>query len=123
MAATETVEFMPWPADLAAQYRAAGYWQSLTLSDALRSWAARSGDRIAVVCGARRWSYRELDRRVDRLAAGLIALGIQPGQRAVVQLPNRAEWLVVFFALIRAGVVFVHNARGNLIGFGHNKKH
>ena len=99
------VAFTGWPDELAAQYRAAGYWQGVTLSDALRSWAARSGERIAVVCGERRWSYRELDRRVDRMAAGLIALGIQPGQRAVIQLPNRAEWLVAFFGLIRAGAV------------------
>ncbi len=94
-----------WPQEIAAAYRAAGYWRDQTLADALRTWAARSGADLALVCGKRRWSYRELDARVDRLAAGLQTLGIQPGARVVVQLPNCAEWLVVFFALLRCGAL------------------
>ncbi|MCA0353548.1 MAG: (2,3-dihydroxybenzoyl)adenylate synthase [Chloroflexi bacterium] len=94
-----------WPAEFAERYRNAGYWVDQTFGEALREWAQRSGEATAVVCGERRWSYRELDQRVDRLAAGLQQLGIQPKQRVVVQLPNCAEWFVVCFALFRVGAI------------------
>ncbi len=94
-----------WPAEFAERYRSAGYWVGQTFGEALREWAQRSGEATAVVCGNRRWSYRELDQRVDSLAAGLQQLGIQPKQRVVVQLPNCAEWFVVCFALFRVGAI------------------
>ena len=94
-----------WPREWAERYRRAGYWQGETFGELLRKRAAEHGDRIAVVSGERRWSYRELDRRVDQLAAGLHKLGIQPRDRVVVQLPNIAEFLEVCFALFRLGAL------------------
>ncbi|MEV7026820.1 AMP-binding protein, partial [Kitasatospora sp. NPDC093558] len=58
--------------------------------------------------GGRRWSYRELDERADRLAAGLHALGIAPRDRVVVHLPNVAEFLALSFALFRLGAIPVY---------------
>jgi len=77
----------------------------ISISVALRRWALRHGSRTALVERAQRWSYTELDRNVDCLAAGLQQLGLQPGERAMVQLPNGSAFLTVFLALIRIGVI------------------
>lgn len=97
-----------WPADLAARYREAGYWTGETFDGMLRERAARLRTRTAVVDPAgpeRRWTYAELDARADRLAAGLAAYGIGPGDRVVVQLPNTADFFEVVFALFRLGAL------------------
>ncbi|GAA1120594.1 (2,3-dihydroxybenzoyl)adenylate synthase [Nocardiopsis composta] len=94
---------VPWSKEFADRYREEGLWQGVPLGDLLRGWAERYGDRTALVAGGRRWSYRELDRRVDRLAAGLHRLGIAAGDRVVVQLPNRPSFVAVVFALLRLG--------------------
>lgn len=91
----------PWPAEAAARYRTLGYWRGENLSWLLRSWARRSGDRTALVHRSHRLTYAELDRRVDRLAGGLYGLGLRAGDRVVLQLPNRPEFLIACFALLR----------------------
>ncbi|HEX4359829.1 MAG TPA: AMP-binding protein [Pseudonocardia sp.] len=97
-----------WPAELVARYRAAGYWRDETLGGLLRDWAARSGDKIALRDGrpgGASLSYAELDRRADATAAGLRGLGIAPGDRVVVHLPNTPDFVVVLFALLRCAAV------------------
>ncbi|KAB8143116.1 (2,3-dihydroxybenzoyl)adenylate synthase [Chloroflexia bacterium SDU3-3] len=96
---------VPWPEDVAARYLDEGYWRGETFGAMLRERAERHGDREALVCGERRWSYRELDARADALAAGFHALGIRPQDRVVVQLPNIAELFEVIFALFRLGAL------------------
>lgn len=97
-----------WPEALAARYRAAGYWRGQTFSGLLRARAAEHPDRIAVIGGAERWSYAGLLERAERIAGGLLALGLQPGDRVVVQLPNIPEFLSVVFGLFRARLVPVY---------------
>lgn len=96
-----------WPEEFAARYRAAGWWRGETFGGMLRERAAAHPDRIAIVDPAtdRRWTYGELDARADRLAAGMLARGIVPGDRVVVQLPNIAEFFEVVFALFRIGAL------------------
>ncbi|MGV9268265.1 (2,3-dihydroxybenzoyl)adenylate synthase [Kitasatospora sp. NPDC003701] len=94
-----------WPEEFARRYRAAGYWTDERLDAMIRRHAAERPERIAVVDGARRWSYAELDRRADRMATGLLARGIRRGERIVLQLPNVAEFYEVFIGALRAGVV------------------
>jgi fatty-acyl-CoA synthase len=55
-----------------------------------------------------RWSYQELKRQVDRLAAGLVALGIEPGDRVGVWGPNSYEWVVTQFATAKIGAILVN---------------
>src|SRR3954469_334229 len=55
-----------------------------------------------------RWSYAELKARVDALAAGLLALGLEPGDRIGVWAPNCAEWAVTQFATAKAGLILVN---------------
>jgi 2,3-dihydroxybenzoate-AMP ligase len=94
-----------WPPELAAAYRAAGYWRDRTLGECLRGWAARHPERTALVAGDRRWSYQEVDQAADRLAAGLRRRGISAGDRVVVHLPNIPELILVCFALFRLGAM------------------
>jgi 2,3-dihydroxybenzoate-AMP ligase len=96
---------VPWPAEFAERYRQAGYWQDDTFAGLLRGPARSAGDRTAVVTRGARLSYAELDLRADRLAAGLRALGVRPGDRIVVQLPNSVELLVLCVALFRVGAI------------------
>jgi fatty-acyl-CoA synthase len=54
------------------------------------------------------WTYAELKERVDALAAGLLALGLEPGDRIGVWAPNCAEWAVTQFATAKAGLILVN---------------
>ncbi|MGF6495729.1 fatty-acyl-CoA synthase [Luteibacter sp. 621] len=55
-----------------------------------------------------RWSYREFHAEVERVAAGLLALGLDPGDRIGIWAPNRAEWVVAQFAAPKAGLILVN---------------
>jgi 2,3-dihydroxybenzoate-AMP ligase len=95
-----------WPEADAARYRAAGLWTGETFGAFLAARAARFGPRTAVVgAGDERWSYAELDERASALAQGFAALGIAPGDRVVVQLPNIPAYVEVVFGLWRAGAL------------------
>lgn len=80
-----------------------------TIGDNLRRMAARGPDAEALVSCQQglRYTYREFDRAVDDLAAGLIDAGLLPGDRLGVWSPNRAEWAIVQFATARAGIILV----------------
>ncbi|MBF8191540.1 AMP-binding protein [Nonomuraea sp. K274] len=93
----------PWPEETAARYRRDGLWRGEALGDLLRDWARRYGSATALVHGERRISYRDLDARVDRMAAGFLRHGVRPGERVVLQLPNVPEFVIVAFALFRMG--------------------
>ena len=72
--------------------------------------AERFGDRIAVDFLGRATSYRELAREVDRAAGALRELGVLPGDRVAIALPNCASHVVAFYAVLRLGAVVVeHN--------------
>ncbi len=81
-----------------------------TIGSRLDRIVERFGERDAlVVPGQRvRWTYRELRERADRLAAGLLALGLRPGDRVGIWAQNCAEWVLVQFATARAGLVMVN---------------
>jgi len=55
-----------------------------------------------------RWTWRDLQAEVDALAAGLIALGLEPGERVGMWSPNNAEWVVTQFATAKAGLILVN---------------
>ncbi|WP_327112252.1 AMP-binding protein [Nocardia sp. NBC_01730] len=97
--------YVPFPAQTAAAYRAAGYWSGRPLGDLLRATARQHPHRPALLGGDRDHSYAEVDAAADRMAHGLLALGIAPGDRVVVQLPNVPEFLTVLFGLLRAGII------------------
>lgn len=71
---------------------------------------ARWGDRPGLIVRQQgvRWSYRELAQRVDALAAGLLELGLEPGDRVGIWSPNNAEWVLTQFATAKAGLILVN---------------
>lgn len=97
-----------WPDDVAALYRARGYWRGETFSQVLRSRAEAQPDAVAVVGMDQRWTYGDLLQKAETAAAGFLALGLKPGDRVVVQLPNRPEFLSVVFGLFRAQLIPVY---------------
>ncbi|RYC47038.1 (2,3-dihydroxybenzoyl)adenylate synthase [Pectobacterium zantedeschiae] len=110
-----SIEFTPWPEELAQRYRNKGYWVGLPLTDAWERHLTTQPDAVAVVCGERQWSYRELDRQSSALASRLTESGLRGGDTALVQLPNVAEFYLTFFALLKMGVAPVNAL------FSHNK--
>ncbi|MGW5866595.1 (2,3-dihydroxybenzoyl)adenylate synthase [Streptomyces sp. NPDC055239] len=95
----------PWPPEFVDRYRSAGHWRGITLDNLLRGWALQYGPRTALVHEGTRITYANLNRRVDRMAAGFRLRGLRPGQRVVVQLPNVPEFVVTVFALMRVGAI------------------
>ena len=72
--------------------------------------AARWGplDALVVRHQGIRWTYAELKERVDAVAAGLIAIGLTPGDRVGIWSPNNAEWVLSQFATAKAGLILVN---------------
>jgi fatty-acyl-CoA synthase len=81
-----------------------------TIGRAFDETAHRFAQRDALIVPAQqvRWSYAELKRRVDLLAAGLLSLGLNPGDRIGIWAPNCAEWTVTQFASAKAGLILVN---------------
>jgi fatty-acyl-CoA synthase len=69
--------------------------------------ARRWGAREALYFKGRRWSFAELSEGVDRLARGLIALGVRPGEKVALWMVNRPEFIEAMFAVMKIGAVLV----------------
>jgi fatty-acyl-CoA synthase/long-chain acyl-CoA synthetase len=69
--------------------------------------ALKCPEREALVYQDRRFSYRELNERVNRLANGLAARGFTKGDKIAALLHNSSEYLEIFFGLAKAGIVLV----------------
>jgi 2,3-dihydroxybenzoate-AMP ligase len=102
------IEFTHWPQDLAQRYRDRGYWQGRSLAAGMEAQAAQNPDATAIICGDRSISYARLDRAASALAGHLARTGLGHGDTALVHLPNRAEFYMVFYALMKIGVVPVN---------------
>jgi long-chain acyl-CoA synthetase len=80
-------------------------YREITLHGALREVARAVGAKSALVGGGRTMSYAELDASSDRLAGALIRRGVAPGDRVTVFMPNSVEFVVAFYAVLKAGGV------------------
>jgi fatty-acyl-CoA synthase len=80
-----------------------------TIGQALDEAARRWPDQEAVVSVHQgvRWTYVELKARAEAVAAGLLALGLEPGDRIGIWSPNKAEWTLTQFAAAKAGLILV----------------
>ena len=68
----------------------------------------RDKDALIVRHQQIRWNYGELAERVEALAAGFVALGLEPGDRVGICAPNNAEWVLTQFATAKAGLILVN---------------
>jgi long-chain acyl-CoA synthetase len=76
-----------------------------TLAEILPHAARIHGDRIALIVDDRQFSFRELDAMSNRVASGLAAIGINPGDRVSLFGPNSWEWLVSYYGIVKTGAV------------------
>src|SRR4030042_2958322 len=73
----------------------------------LQRQAQERPDKVAVICNEVQLTYSELNLQANMLANWLLAHGVKKGDRAVMLLPNCAEFAVVYFALMKIGVIAV----------------
>jgi fatty-acyl-CoA synthase len=81
-----------------------------TIGENLERTVARFGDREALVdmAAGTRYTYREFDAAVNRLALGLLARGVAKGDRVGIWAPNCAEWVLVQYATAKIGAILVN---------------
>lgn len=81
-----------------------------TIGDAFDLAVEQWGEKEAVIVRHQgiRWSYRQFGEAVDAFAAGLLGLGLQPGDRIGIWSPNNIEWLITQFASAKAGLILVN---------------
>ena len=97
---------VPWPEDLAREYTNAGWWRGQALGAEIVAVADARKAATALIDGAARISYASLAARADALASRLTdGLGLERGDRIVVQLPNCWPFVVLTLGCLRAGIV------------------
>ena len=80
-------------------------YPKITLSKMLEDASRRWSKRTAFVYFGARISYREFLDQVNRTAAGLQALGVRPGDRVALMMPNRPQFPIAYFGALRAGAI------------------
>jgi 2,3-dihydroxybenzoate-AMP ligase len=111
--------FTPYDPALAALYSEKRWWLGLTLGDTLdRSADMYPGKEALVEADGklRRYTYAEVRAQADALAYNLLEQGLVPGDFVLLMLPNIAEFVISYYALMKAGLVMVlltvnHTAR------------
>lgn len=79
----------------------------MVLGDIIRTSARRLPEKLALVFRGRRFTYGELNDRVNRLANGISRLGFKPGDRISILLSNCSEYIELLFALAKSGITAV----------------
>src|ERR1700681_3477196 len=81
-----------------------------TVDGVLKAAVDQIPDRTALVVPfqSARFTFAEFDREVERVARGMVACGLKPGERIGIWAPNCAEWVLTMFGAARAGLVLVN---------------
>ncbi len=96
---------VPFPPEFAERYRERGYWADKSLAQEFKVVFERYAERVALIDRDRSITYAELDRLSSNLALHLLGAGLAPLDRVVVQLPNVAEFVILYFALQKVGCI------------------
>jgi len=96
---------VPYAPEIIQEYTSKGWWQSVTYGDLLDRAAATYPDKTAIIDARGGLTYSALRDKVDRLAIALVDLGLKKYDRVLIQLPNRHEFFIIFYALQRIGAV------------------
>lgn len=96
---------VPYPEEDAKKYKRLRLWRDITMGEAL-DWIAKIyPDREALIDESKRLTYEELLQSANRLALALIEVGLKPGDKVIMQLPNVVEYGIVYLALQKMGAV------------------
>jgi len=81
-----------------------------TVDGVLKAAVEEGPDRAALIVPHQsvRFTFAQFDREVERVARGMLACGLEPGERIGIWAPNCTEWLLTMFAAARAGLVLVN---------------
>lgn len=107
------------------EYKSSGLWSDMTICDCLDESVKKYPDKIAVVDSrGKKLTYAQLNDISTRLSLGFLKLGFEKGDIVSVQLPNCVEYVCLYFAFARIGVVFNmlnatyrHNEVKNILQF------
>jgi long-chain acyl-CoA synthetase len=80
---------------------------ALNLASVLEHAARQTPDRVAITCGQSRFTYEEIDKQATRIAAGLHAIGIAPGDHVALTSPNLPLFPIAYYGILKAGAVVV----------------
>ncbi len=81
-------------------------FHNVTIGELLTMQAGGYADRTFIVMGNDRWTYAEAERQATAVATGLLGLGLQPGDRVSIILPNIPVFALSVFAVAKAGLIF-----------------
>lgn len=98
-------DIVPFPSECVDRFRAAGCWAGLTIGEQFHLVAAANPGKPAVITTAATHTYREIDERTDRIAAGLVGRGFRPGDAVLLQLENSVQAVLAWYGLIKAGLI------------------
>ena len=96
---------VPFPPEFARRYRERGYWADRSLAQEFKTAFERYANRVALIDGERSMTYAELDQASTNLALNLAELGLKSPDRVVVQLPNVAEFVILYLGLQKIGCI------------------
>lgn len=96
-----------WTEEMVNEYIRRGYWDNTTLYDLWERNARDFPEREAIVDSKLRLTWAEAKKWIDRLALGLIELGLKKDDVIVIQVPNSVEQTLLRVACEKAGVVHV----------------
>lgn len=80
---------------------------NLNLSTSLTLNAARHGNKLAIICEGRTYTYQQFNEEVNKLANGILQLGYQKGEKAAIFMKNSDHFAIAYYALVKAGLVIV----------------
>lgn len=95
----------PWPERFARDYVRRGFWKPRSLADILEERARSVPDGVFVSDSYGKLTIREVDYLASRVAFHLLDLGLKPRDIVLLQLPNIREFIIVFLALQKVGVI------------------
>lgn len=98
---------IPYREEDVKRYIEKGWWRGITLGDLLDRAADMHPDKEAFVDRVSRYTYGQAREKVDKLALGLMRLGIKPLDRVLIQLPNWNEFVFAYFACQKIGAITV----------------
>lgn len=80
-------------------------WPQKTILDYLNEAIATDPQKVAIIDKKSRYTYEELGKKVDRVALGLLELGLKKGDVVSLQLPNWNEFIILHYAITRIGAI------------------
>ncbi len=79
----------------------------MLVNDFLQNSAEQFPNKVALVCDERRLTFAEIEDQANRVANGLLALGVERGDRVAIWSPNSVETVLAIFAILKAGATFI----------------